>query len=89
MNHKWTECDDLVALYLYKHGASQIGHSLDSIARRLGIGEDSMKMRLRNFQSIDGGGGLSNVAAQSRSIFAKFGGLSEPDLRARVLVCLK
>jgi hypothetical protein len=89
MNHKWTECDDLVALYLYQHGTLQIGLSIDYIARQLGIGVSSMKMRVRNFKSVDGGGGLSNVAAQSRSVFAKFSGLSEPELRARVLNCLK
>lgn len=89
MKHRWTECDDLAALYLHKHGTSHIGLSVEDLARKLRIGTGSMKMRVQNFQSVDGGRGLPNVAKQSRSVFARFGGLSEPELRAKVLECLK
>ena len=89
MKHKWTECDDLAALYLHKHGTTHIGLSLEDITRRLGISTASMKMRVKNFQSADGGRGLPNVAEQSRSVLARFGGLPEAELRAKVLECLK
>ncbi len=89
MKHKWSECDDLAALYLYKHGTTHIGLSLENLARRFGIGIASMKMRVKNFQSADGGPGLPNVAGQSRSVLARFGGLPEAELRGKVLECLK
>src|SRR5438552_417538 len=89
MKHRWTECDDLAALYLHKHGTSHIGLSLEDLARKLGIGTGSMKMRIKNFQSADGGRGLPNAAKQSRSVLARFGRLPEPQLRAKVIECLK
>jgi hypothetical protein len=89
MNHRWTKCDDIIALYLYKYGAANIGSSIEQLAKKLGISVASMKMRVQNFKSVDIGGGLPNMAQQSRSIFISYGGLSELELRSKVLECLK
>ena len=88
MRHHWTECDDTVAFYLWKFGPEGLGLSTDAIATRLTIPIGSMRMRIQNFQSLAGQGGLPNVAAQSQDIFARFDTLSEDELRAKVLVCL-
>ena len=89
MKHQWTECDDIVALYLYKYGTSIIGLSVGEVAQKLNSDKGSMKMRIQNFQNINGAGGLSNVASQSRKIFKQFSVLLETDLRAKALECLK
>jgi hypothetical protein len=88
MKHLWTECDDVVALYLFRFGSSNIGLSIEGIAEKLGMSYASMKMRIRNFQSLAGGGGLPHIAEQSKSIFARFKTLSELELRARAIRCL-
>lgn len=88
MRHHWTECDDTVAFYLWKFGPEGLGLSIDAIATTLSIPIDSMKMRMRNFHSLAGQGGLANVAAQSKDIFARFGTLSEDELRTKALACL-
>jgi hypothetical protein len=88
MKHHWTQCDDIVALYLFRFGSSNIGLSIEGIAKKLGMSYASMKMRIRNFQSLAGGRGLPHIAEQSKSIFTRFGSLSELELRARAIRCL-
>ena len=86
--HHWTECDDVVALYLYKHGTASIGISVEEIAGKLGIPVDSMKMRIRNCQHLETDGGLAHVTNQTRSVFNRLGGWSELQLRIKAKECL-
>src|SRR5262249_38721861 len=86
--HRWTERDDIVALYLYKHGTGHIQLSLDQVATKLGMTTASMKMRIQNFRSLDREGGLANAARLSRSVYARFGQLPESQLRAKMVAAL-
>jgi hypothetical protein len=49
----------------------------------------SMKMRVQNFESLEGGGGLPHAARQSGRILEQYRDLSEAELRARVMDCLE
>ena len=89
MTHTWTECDDIVALYFYRFGVGRLGLSLENASNALGITPSSMKMRLRNFKSLEGAGGLSNVAQQSRKIFERYHAFSEGELRTLAIDCLQ
>ena len=51
--HHWTENDDLVAIYIYKHGTENLDISVEQIAEKLGMSTASMKMRIRNVKSAD------------------------------------
>ena len=88
MKHKWTECDDIVTLYIHNHGAPLLGLSLDDIASTLSIPVGSMKMRIQNFENIARGRGLPNAAKLSRSVFAEYSQLPESELRSIAVGCL-
>ncbi|HEV2964409.1 MAG TPA: hypothetical protein VG649_21455 [Candidatus Angelobacter sp.] len=82
--HRWTERDDLVAVYIYKHGAANLGMSVEEIAQKLGMSTASMKMRVQNVKSADVGAGLNHIAEQTRSVLSHFDGWSEAKLRAKI-----
>ena len=88
MKHKWTECDDIVILYIHNHGTSLLGLSLDDIASTLSIPVGSIKMRIQNVENIAGGRGLQNAAKLSRSVFAEYSQLPESELRSIAIDCL-
>jgi hypothetical protein len=79
--HKWTESDDLATLYVYKFGTENLPYSMDDVAARRGIKAGSFRMRIANFQALDGKGGLDNYARQSKDIYDHYQNLSEPELR--------
>ena len=78
--HTWKKTDDIVALYLWKFGADSLNVPLPQIAALLGMSEASLRMRMRNFQSIHSGGALTNWAVQSENIYDRFYNISEPEL---------
>lgn len=80
-NHRWSETDDIAALYVYRFGVERLGTSVTELARSRGIKPGSLRMRIKNFQAIDGTGGLENWADQSERIFQRYGQLSEEALR--------
>jgi hypothetical protein len=79
--HRWTEQDDIVALYFCKFGDLGRTSSLAVVGERRGMGAGSLRMRVGNFQAIAGGGRLDHAASQSRTVFQRYGNLSEPELR--------
>jgi hypothetical protein len=83
--HRWRESDDLVAFYLSRHSADQLGLSLSDVAEILSIRPGSMRMRMSNFQSQESPGGLRNASKQTCAVFQSYGDRSEPELRAMVL----
>ena len=86
--HHWTECDDLAAIYIYKHGTKHLGVSVEEITQKLGMSTASMKMRIQNVKNADTGTGLPHIATQTSSVLDRFGGLPEEELRAKVHKCL-
>ncbi len=86
--HDWTECDDIIALYVHKYGSAQIGLSDNDIAAKIGTTAAGLTMRMSNFRSLETGTGLSHVAQMTRSVLANCGSLSEPELRAKAKQCL-
>jgi hypothetical protein len=81
-NHRWTEADDIAALYIYRFGVEPLGTSIVDLARSHGIKPGSFRMRVKNFQAIDGRGGLENWADQSERVFQRYGRLEEAALRS-------
>ncbi len=70
--HHWTKNDDVVAYYLYRFGADELDLSLEEIAEKLDMSARSMRMRIQNFQALDGKGGLSNAARLSKNVYAGY-----------------
>lgn len=90
--HRWSESDDLIAFYLSRHGDSQLGIRLPEVARRIGIGAGTLKMRMSNFRSLESDpapGELSNASRQTRSVFQNHCHMTEAELRSLVLSVLE
>jgi hypothetical protein len=83
--HKWTEGDDLVALYLWRHGTRFLPLMEGGIAKLLGMPEGSLARGRANFAHLDGKGGLDHVAKQSRRIHQRHKRATEVELRPLVL----
>ena len=67
--HSWTEEEDILVFYLYRCGNN------DRIRRYLlmkGIPDNSVTMRISNFQVLDGKNGLKHWAKQSESVYVKY-----------------
>lgn len=88
-NHKWTEEDDIVTLYLYKYGDGEIPFTLEDIGRNLGMGAGSLRMRIANFKAIDGKGGLEHFGRQSLEIYRKYYETPEDKLKSLVVKILQ
>jgi hypothetical protein len=56
--HRWTEQDDIAALYFYKFGNLRRSSSIDVVGDHRGMGGGSLRMRVANFRAIDAGGSL-------------------------------
>lgn len=80
--HRWTEDDDLAALYVFRFGTTGLPYSLETVAKRRGIDPASFKMRIGNFRAIVGQGGLTNYARQSENVYRAHGRRSMDELRA-------
>ena len=81
MTHQWTESDDIAALYVYKFGVEHLPYTIKEIASRKGIEFGSFRMRIQNFNALDGKGGLDHYAKQSKDIYENYKALSETELR--------
>lgn len=81
--HRWTEDDDLAALYVYRFQTNGLPYTVEMIAKRRGIDFGSFKMRVANFKAIDGKGNLNHAAKQSVSVFRRYGRLTQEELRAK------
>lgn len=82
MRHTWNESDDIVALYLHKFGERGLGMTKTAAAERRGIKPGSMRMRIQNFASLTADSSLDHAAQLSRDVLARYGKLSESELRA-------
>jgi hypothetical protein len=88
-NHRWSEADDVAALYVYRFGYQGLARSRSAVAQALGLGPDSFGKRIRNIKYLDSGSGLSNYAKQTKRIYEQHNATREPELRAIVLAAIQ
>ncbi len=81
--HKWTEKDDMKALYIYLFGIRDLPFNEHQIAMMIDTTDSSLRMRVENFRNIDTGLGLANFALQSKSIYDRYHKLLETELRKK------
>lgn len=81
VNHDWSEADDITALYVYRFGTERLGTTRIELARSRGIKPRSFHARVKNFQALDGKGGLDHWAYQSEQVFHRYGKSDEATLR--------
>jgi hypothetical protein len=88
LRHRWTETDDIVALYLHRFGLDRLDATRESIATHLGMTPAALNMRVANFRALANEGGLGNFADQSRRVHDRHHATPEPDLRRLVVRAL-
>ena len=71
LNYKWQPKDDLIALLLFKIGATD--DLVIKSALEIGCPTDSLKLRIKNFEYLKfGTGNMDHASEQTKDIFNKF-----------------
>ena len=83
--HTWSEDDELIAYGLYRLGAEALGMEIEMLADVLGMGTNSLNLKIANFKALDGKGGLSGWSRQAERVFEEHRGLTDAELRNVVL----
>jgi hypothetical protein len=77
MRHKWTREDDILTFYLYRYG-EESNITLDNVCKHMGFSDPgSIKMRIKNFEAVDGKVGLVNYSKLTESIYIEFKNISK------------
>ena len=87
--HTWIPVDDIVVYYLHKFEGRGITFSVDRIGEMLEMGGNSLRMRIRNFEALDGAGHLDHWAMISEAVYHQYSDVAEQDHRAEVLKILR
>lgn len=87
-HHHWTTDDDLLALYVYRFGDTQLPIKKRDLPARLGMNDAAFPMRIANFRALDTGSGLANASRQTRDVFDEHRDTPEPALRRLALAAL-
>ena len=72
MKHYWTREEDIVAYYLFKFSGDEIWLNFNEIADCLEVTKGSLRMRVANFQALDGPGGLSKASQLSLEVYSVY-----------------
>jgi hypothetical protein len=83
--HRWSEADDIAALYVYRFGIERLGMTIVDLARSRDIKPGSFRMRMKNFQALDGKRGLENWADQSEQVFRRYATMEPESLRQLII----
>lgn len=80
-NHKWTEEDDLMILFIHKYGIEKCPLTKQEIADKIGTSRGSVNYRIGNFKAIEGIGNATHYAKLSEYVHKKYYDLSENELK--------
>jgi hypothetical protein len=85
MQHRWTREEDILIFYIYKYGEepSIAPEIIRNYMRFSNL--NSIKMRTRNFQALDGEGGLRNYSELTESVHNEYRNISQEDHRQECL----
>ena len=83
-NHKWTEDDHIVAFYIYKYSDKGLKYTREELGKKMGMGLNSLNMRIRNYSAVDGAGGLANGSRVVLRIYELHKNTPQQILKTRV-----
>ena len=72
VHHRWSEDDEIIALYLYRFGDKDLPFTKQEIADSLGMGWNSMSIKIANIKAVDTGKGMSGFSTQCQKIFERY-----------------
>ena len=79
--HRWSDDDNLIAYCLYRFGGDVFGSNKHVLGDMLGMGHNSIALKIANFKCIDGQGGLDQYSQQALRIFTKYCDLPSDEVR--------
>jgi len=82
--HKWTYEDELIAYCLCRLGQNErsLGIDVKELGTILGMGYNSLALKIGNFKAIEGNGGLDGYSRQALEVHTRYSSLPDSELRA-------
>ncbi len=80
--HRWSDDDNLIAYCLYRLGNKEhtFGIEPNDLGKILGMGNNSLSLKVANFKSIDGAGGMEGYSKQAERIEKQYRNMSDSEL---------
>ena len=81
--HRWTDEDNLIAYCLYRLGNKEHTFGIEprELGQILGMGYNSLSIKVANFKSIAGAGGMDGYSRQAERIKRHYRDTSDSELR--------
>lgn len=79
--HHWSDDDNLIAYNVFRFGKHDLPSELHEMGDILGMGYNSFMLKVSNFKSIAGKGGLEGYSQQAVRIYDKYSKLSDSEAR--------
>ncbi len=79
--HHWSDDDNLIAYHVFRFGKHDLPSELHEMGDILGMGYNSFMLKVSNFKSIAGKGGLEGYSQQAVRIYDKYSKLSDSEAR--------
>ena len=82
--HRWSDDDNLIAYCLYRLGNKEptFGIAPTELGQILGMGYNSLSIKVANFKAIDGAGGMEGYSKQAELIEKRYRDMSNSELRS-------
>ena len=86
--HRWSDDDNLIAYHVFRFGKLDLPSDVHEMGAILGMGYNSFMLKISNFKSIAGAGGLEGYSQQAVSIYDKYSRLPDGEARAAGLAAM-
>ncbi len=70
--HQWTEDDEIIGFYLYRFGDKDLPFTKQELATMLGMGWNSMSLKIANFATLDDATTMDGYSHQAKRIYERF-----------------
>ena len=79
--HHWSDDDNLIAYHVFRFGKRDLPSEIHEMGDILGMGYNSFMLKVSNFKSIAGEGGLDGYSQQAVRIYNKHSRMSDSEAR--------
>ena len=83
--HRWSDDDNLIAYHVFRFGKRDLPSEPHEMGEILGMGYNSFMLKVSNFKSIAGKGGLEGYSHQAVRIYDKYSKMPDSEARAEGL----
>ena len=80
--HRWSDDDNLIAYHVFRFGKHDLPSEPHEMGDILGMGYNSFMLKVSNFKSIAGIGGLEGYSHQAVRVYDAYSKMSDGEARA-------